>query len=193
MHGEQEFDVDETNIDSFYLFREGDGSCVTVIVGYDEEKPDVGSVLLCRFHKLLKVMTFVNKTSKNGQEFLEKLKSALGSQKIERKRLGGSSGKFKQASLLRLVDMKNTCPRKGPGGVFMRTKKNMTVLVYYVGCKKKSNAKFKREAKHTLYSVPVDGGKLVFSEALLDKYSFLFFFLCQKHWQPRFWNAFLNF
>ena len=165
--------LNDTNIDSFYLFSKTN-SDISIIIGYEPNNLALGSLLLCRFHNLLTQTPFVNINNKSGTQFFSKLKAALGSTKVERRRFGGSSGLFTHSSLRRLMEINNSCPRKGPGGLYIRMRNGLSVNLYYICCGTKI------EPKTVRYSNPVDGGQFHISNALLTEHPFLYYFLMSK-------------
>ena len=154
--------VNDSNIESFFLFRGKRDVDVSIIVGFEAENPKFGSLLLCRFHTLLPETPYVSNNTVKGEQFLSMLKGALVTP-IERRRRGGSSGLFSWEKLRELIDLENSSPRKGSANVVLRMKNNLTAKFYYLSCRDIT-------AKSFEYSPPVSGGQVLMKQEMLEKY-----------------------
>ena len=104
---------------------------VSLLIGYDSPKKYTASILLCRFHNLNPSFKLKNQNSKS---LLRDLKNELKNDGLERRRVGGSSGKIGFTKEMKLL-MKthNSSPRCSKGVVWLKDKSDlkMAALVLY--------------------------------------------------------------
>mmetsp|Transcript_13447 Transcript_13447/g.31650 ORF Transcript_13447/g.31650 Transcript_13447/m.31650 type:complete len:141 (-) Transcript_13447:47-469(-) len=108
------------NLDNFFLFDEHNEVDISVIYGITS--PIALSLLLFRCHHPTSQNMYIEGNTKIRQ-LLEDLTKCL-QKPLERRRVGGSSGRLSYTSIKTLMDIKNSSPRIGKGAIFVRQKNN---------------------------------------------------------------------
>ena len=154
--------IDNSNVESFFLFQGKADVDVSIVVGFQKETPRVGSLLLCRFHTLLSETPFVSTNTVKGEVFLSMLEDALVVP-VERRRRGGSSGLFTSEKFLELINQQNSSPRRGCGNVALRMKNNVTAKLCHHSCKDTT-------LKNVECSPAVPGGQMLMKQEIIEKH-----------------------
>ena len=148
---------------------------VTVVIGIDsmDKSESFGSILLMRFHKLRPSFTKKN-TDGCTKTFFTTLQNELSNGGLERRRVGGSSGKITYSRDVKLLlATPNSTPRCSSGAVWLRDKSDLKWHVFYLGTKD-------GEQKYTYYTTPRQGGSFNMPPELYSTYPFLMDFASTK-------------
>ena len=148
---------------------------VTVVIGIDsmDKSESFGSILLMRFHKLRPSFTKKN-TDGCTKTFFTTLRNELSNGGLERRRVGGSSGKITYSRDVKLLlATPNSTPRCSSGAVWLRDKSDLKWHVFYLGTKD-------GEQKYTYYTTPRQGGSFNMPPELYSTYPFLMDFASTK-------------
>ena len=96
---------------------------VSLLIGYDDTKEDTASILLCRFHNMNPSFKLKKQNSKS---LLQELQNELKNDGLERRRVGGSSGKIGFTKEMKfLMKTHNSSPRCSKGVVWLKDKSNL--------------------------------------------------------------------
>ena len=169
--------ISEDDLSSSYYFdasSESNKVDVTLVVGLDSKHhAGFASILLMRFHKLKPTFNQGNK-DECSRNFLKELQSELSNGGLERRRVGGSSGRITYSRDMKLLmATPNATPRCASGAVWLRDKDNLRWHIFYVGTKD-------CETKYTYYTTPRQGGSFDMPPNLYSKYHFLMDFASTK-------------
>ena len=137
---------------------------VSLLIGYDNTKEDTASILLCRFHKMNPSFKLKKQNSKS---LLKDLQNELKNDGLERRRVGGSSGKIGFTKEMKLL-MKthNSSPRCSKGVVWLKDKSDLKWHLFYLGTKD-------GDLKYTYYTTPRPGGSFLMPPDKFETYHFL--------------------